>query len=88
MVLILCSGVKKADDGSGFIFAGLGGGGASCSWWLHADKQTSSKADIIVCGEDFIIDILFFLVNTLLLFFAGDAFLFFCRLLPQVIELA
>lgn len=67
MVLMLCCGVKYADEGSGFIFAGLGGGGASGSWWLHANKQTSNRAAINVCRKDFIIGVLYVKVNSMLL---------------------
>ena len=53
MVLILCAGVKKADEGLGFIFSGLGGGGVSCSWWLQANKQISNKDGTMVLKKGF-----------------------------------
>ena len=66
-MLMLCYGVRKADEGSGFIFAGLGGGGASCCWWLHANRQTSNNVGINVCKKDFITDVLYGKVNKILL---------------------
>jgi len=55
MVLMLFAGDKNADDGLGFIFSGLGGGGASGDCWLHANKQTSNRAATEVCEKGFII---------------------------------
>ena len=58
MELMLCAGVKYAEEGFGFILAGLGGGVASCSWWLQANKQTSNKSGTIFCKKGFIIAVI------------------------------
>ena len=65
-MLILCAGVRKADEGLGFIFPGLGGGGASCSWWLQANKQTSNKVGTKIFEKDFITVVCYCKVNKIL----------------------
>ena len=71
-MLILCAGVRNADDGFGFIFCGLGGGGASATCSLQETKQINNRAAIDNCKSSFVVDVLYFKVSTMLLFFGRE----------------